>query len=403
MIPFSPPRIDRLILDEVADTLRSGWITTGPKTKLFERNLTAYCGNRATICLNSGTAGMELMLRWFGVGPGDEVIVPAYTYCATANVVVHCGATPVMVDVRDDFLMDPAAVKAAITPRTRAVIPVDFGGMPCDYDALMEVVAEASGSFSPASSEQEKLGRILLLADAAHSLGARYKGRRTGTLADATAFSFHAVKNLTTAEGGAVALNLPSGNEAVYRHLSVLSLHGQDRDALSKSKDGNWKYDVTMAGYKCNMPDILAAIGLVELQRYDADTLPRRKSICETYNRYFSDLPWARVPVQVNGETESSYHLYPLRIRDATESDRDRIIRKVAERGVSVNVHFIPLPALSYYRDAGFRLSQYPVTAANYTCEISLPVYYDLTDAQVKTVAETVSGAVRDVLSAASP
>ncbi len=276
MIPFSPPRIDQKIIDEVVDTLKSGWITTGPKTKKFEKQLAAYCKAPAVVCLNSATAGLELMLRWFGVGEGDEVILPAYTYSATANVVMHCGAKPVLVDAGDDFNINVALLRKAITQKTKVIMPVDIGGWPCDYEAIMLLVnqPEVISLFNPANDTQQKLGRIMVLSDAAHSLGATYKGRKTGTLADATVFSFHAVKNLTTAEGGGIALYFPApfNNEELYSFLCIYSLHGQNKDALAKMQKGNWKYDIITAGYKCNMTDMQAALGLVELQRYDDDT-----------------------------------------------------------------------------------------------------------------------------------
>jgi dTDP-4-amino-4,6-dideoxygalactose transaminase len=394
MIPFSPPRIDQRIIDEVTDSLRSGWITTGPKTRLFEQRLTAYGGQRATRCLASATAGLELMLRWFGVGPGDEVVVPAYTYCATANVVVHCGARPVLVDVGDDFLADPRAVQRAITPKTKAVIPVDFGGMPCDYPALHAIVESPAvrDAFTPAGEPQRMLGRPLVLSDAAHALGARRGSARAGSFTDVTVFSFHAVKNLTTAEGGAVALNLPPpfDNDAVCRTLGILSLHGQTKDAFTKQQAGQWKYDVEAAGFKCNMPDVLAAIGLAELERYETETLPRRKAICEAYAAAFREKPWAVLPRQRTAAAESAYHLFPLRLRGFGEPERDAVIRRIFRKDVSVNVHFIPLPLLSYYRHAGYRMDDYPEAYRHYAGEISLPVYFDLTDEQLRRVAAAV-------------
>jgi dTDP-4-amino-4,6-dideoxygalactose transaminase len=401
MIPFSPPRIDQKIIDEVTDTLRSGWITTGPKTKRFEKNIAAYCGAPAALCLNSATAGLEVMLRWFGVGPGDEVIVPAYTYAATANVVVHCGAKVVFVDVGAvDFNISVPAVAAAITPRTKAIIPVDLGGLPCDYDELNALVRDRAGEFVAATDEQRQLGRILVLADAAHSIGARYKGRRTGTLADATVFSFHAVKNLTTAEGGAVVLNLPApfSNEELYARLCVKTLHGQNKDALAKTQKGNWKYDIIEAGFKCNMTDIVASIGLVELERYDSDTLVRRRHIMDTYASALSKHSWAEVPVFDRDGRTSSYHLFPLRIRGIDEETRDEIIQKIFDRDVSVNVHYIPVPRMSFYRSLGYDIADYPTTYDNFAREISLPVFYDLTDELAEQVLDAVVTAVEDVL-----
>ncbi|HEY2774360.1 MAG TPA: DegT/DnrJ/EryC1/StrS aminotransferase family protein [Candidatus Binatia bacterium] len=401
MIPFSPPRIDQKIIDEVVEALKSGWITTGPRTKRFEKNLAAYCGAPAVLCLNSATAGMEIMLRWFGVGPGDEVIVPVYTYAATANVVVHCGATPVMVDVdAEDFNISVAAVSAAITPRTKVVMPVDIGGWPCDYDALNQLVRDRASEFQPATPEQKALGRILVLADSAHSVGARYKGRRTGALCDVTVFSFHAVKNLTTAEGGAVALNLPTpfSNEELYAKLCVKTLHGQNKDALAKSQKGNWKYDIVEAGFKCNMTDIVAAIGLVELERYDADTLVRRRHIMEAYAEKLRPHAWAEIPVFDRDGRTSSCHLFPLRVRGIDESQRDAIIQKIFDRDVSVNVHFQPLARMSFYRSLGYDMADYPVAYDNFAREISLPVFYDLTDAQIGEVVDAVVASVEEVI-----
>jgi dTDP-4-amino-4,6-dideoxygalactose transaminase len=403
MIPFSPPRIDQKIIDEVNDTLRSGWITTGPRTKRFEKELTAYCGSKATLCLNSATAGLELMLRWFGVKEGDEVIVPAYTYSATANVVMHCGAKPVFVDVNaDDFNISVREIEKAITPRTKVVMPVDFGGYPCDYDAINALVKrdDIRKMFAAATKEQEMLGRIMVLSDAAHSIGAWYKGKRTGALTDVSVFSFHAVKNLTTAEGGAVAFNLPEpfDNDAIYQYMCVKSLHGQNKDALAKMQKGNWKYDIVEAGYKCNMTDIMAAIGLVELSRYDSDTLPRRKEIFDVYTSRFSKYEWAEIPVYKNEMAESSYHLYPLRIKNVSEEERDEIIKEIFEQDVSVNVHFIPVPMMSFYKKLGYSIIDYPVTYNNFSREISLPVFFDLTDDQVNEVVNAVAKAVGKVV-----
>ena len=273
MIPFSPPRIDRKIIDEVVSALQSGWITTGPKTKKFEKDIAAYCGAHNVLCLNSATAGLEIMLRWFGVKEGDEVIIPAYTYSATANVIIHCGATPVLVDVNaNDFNINIQNIKKAITSKTKVIMPVDMAGLPCDYKAINELVnnSDIKKLFKPNNSIQQTLGRIMILSDAAHSFGANYNGLKTGICTDVSVFSFHAVKNLTTAEGGAIVLNFPApfNNEEIYKALCIKTLHGQNKDALAKTQKGNWEYDIVEAGYKFNMPDILAAIGLVELERY---------------------------------------------------------------------------------------------------------------------------------------
>lgn len=399
MIPFSPPRIDQKIIDEVTDTLRSGWITTGPKTKRFEKELTAYCGNKATVCVNSATAGLEVMLHWFGVKAGDEVILPAYTYSATANVIIHVGATPVFVDVNaDDFNINAEEIRKAITPKTKVIMPVDFGGWPCDYDAINAIAVESKPIFVADSDNQKKLGRILVLSDAAHSIGGIYKGKKTGSLTDVSVFSFHAVKNLTTAEGGAIALNLPEpfSNEEEYTKLCVTVLHGQNKDALAKMQKGNWKYDIVEAGYKCNMTDIMASIGLVELARYDADTLAKREKIVDQYNWTLSAYSWAELPTIRTGNSFSSCHVYPLRIKGITEGQRDAIIQKIFDHDVSVNVHFIPVPMMSFYKGLGYDIKNYPVTYRNFSREISLPVFYDLTDEMIKTVIDAV---VRSVIS----
>ncbi len=402
MIPFSPPRIDQVIIDEVVNALKSGWITTGPRTKLFERRLTDYCGNKATLCLSSATAGMEIMLRWFGVKPGDEVIIPSYTYAATANIVMHCGAKPVLVDIGEHFNVSIENIRKAINKNTKVIIPVDFGGYPCDYDDLIGLVEspEVKSLFVPEGEQQEKLKRIFILSDSAHSIGARYKGRKTGSLADVSVFSFHAVKNLTTAEGGAIALNLPApfDNVAVYDFLCIFTLHGQNKDALAKMQKGNWRYDIVEAGYKCNMTDIAAAIGLVELARYEDDMLVRRRTICNMYDDFFSNHDWAQIPLTRDGSTESSYHLYPLRIKGITEKQRDTVLQKIFDRDVSVNVHFIPLPMMSFYKALGYSMNDYPVAFDSYCREISLPVFYDLTDEQVQIVCQAVSDSVAEVL-----
>ena len=402
-IPFSPPRMDQKIVDEVVDTLKSGWITTGPKTKEFERELTAYCGNKATLAVNSNTIGLEVVLRWFGVQEGDEVIVPAYTYCATANVIVHCGAKPVMVDVRaDDFDISVENVRKALTPRTKVVMPVDLGGMPCDYDAVFALVEseEARAMFLPRTEEQRELGRVLVLSDSAHSIGAEYKGRKAGSLADVSVFSFHAVKNLTTAEGGAIMLNLPEpfDNEEVYRYLCTFTLHGQNKDALAKTKKGAWRYDVLVSGFKGNMTDIQASIGLVELRRYEEDTLVYRKHIFNRYEEAFKKYEWAELPFYETAERRSSFHVYCLRVKGVTEEQRDDIIQRIFDRDVAVNVHFQPLPLLTAFKEKGYRMEDYPVAYDNYSREISLPVWYGLNDDMVDEVVRAVVDSVEEIL-----
>ena len=403
MIPFSPPRIDQKVIDEVVDTLKSGWITTGPKTKEFERRLTAYCGNKATLAVNSNTVGLEVVLRWFGVQEGDEVIVPAYTYCATANVIVHCGAKPVMVDVNaDDFDVCLEKVREAITDKTKVIMPVDLGGMPCAYDELFELVEaeDVKTLFQAKTEEQGKLGRILILSDSAHSIGAEYKGRKAGCLADVSVFSFHAVKNLTTAEGGAIMLNLPEpfDNEEVYRYLCTYTLHGQNKDALAKTKKGAWRYDVLVSGFKGNMTDIMASIGLVELSRYEDDTLHYRKCIYDQYTDAFARYGWAELPIYETEDRKSSYHVYCLRVKGITEQQRDEIIQRIFDKDVSVNVHFQPLPLLSAFKNKGYKIEDYPVAYDNYCREISLPVWYGLSEEMVKTVIDAVICSVEEVL-----
>ncbi len=410
MIPFSPPKITDAIVKAVEEVLRSGWITTGPKTKEFEKRITEYCGCKSTLCLNSATAGLELMLRWYGVGKGDEVIVPAYTYSATANVVIHCGAKVIFVDTNPhDFNICLRQIEKAITSRTKVIMPVDFGGLPCDYDAINNLVnrKDIRKKFKPATKEQKQLKRVLVLSDAAHSIGATYKGKKTGSLTDVSVFSFHAVKNLITAEGGAVCLNLPDAsslpagrfdNEKVYRELCIKSLHGQNKDALAKTQKGAWRYDIVEAGYKCNMTDMAAVMGLTELNTYDSDTLVKRKKICKTYSNAFSKYSWAEIPIHKDNDRESSYHLYPLRIKGINESHRDAIIKAIFDHDVSVNVHFIPVPMMSFYKKLGYKIKNYPTAYDNYSREISLPVFYDLSGQQVQTVINAVIASVEKVI-----
>jgi dTDP-4-amino-4,6-dideoxygalactose transaminase len=343
------------------------------------------------------------MLRWFGVGPGDEVIVPAYTYCASANVILHCGATPVMVDINeDDFNASITDIKSKITNKTKVIIPVDISGFPCDYDELMDLVTsdETKAMFTPKTQEQKNLGRILVLADAAHSFGAWYKGKRSGSLADVNIFSFHAVKNLVTAEGGSVCLNLPEpfDNDEVYKYLCMKTLHGQSKDALAKTQKGNWKYDVLEPGYKANMTDLQAAIGLVELERYDSENLVKRKEIFKFYHDFFSQYEWANIPLFKTDDKEGSYHLFLLRVNGIEEATRDEIIQKIFDLDVSVNVHFQPLPLLTAYKERGYDIKDYPEAYNSYKNVITLPVYFDLTDAQLNTICNAVKEAVEATL-----
>jgi dTDP-4-amino-4,6-dideoxygalactose transaminase len=402
MIPFSPPRIDQKVIDEVTSALKSGWITTGPKTKLFEKQITKYCGNKVSVAVNSWTMGMQVLLHWWGIGEGDEVILPAYTYCASANVIVHSGAKPVMVDINEaDFNISMDAIRKAITPKTKAIIAVDLAGFPCDYDAIMDLVKEESiqKQFNPHGENQEKLNRILIISDAAHSFGAIYKGKRAGSLTDISTFSFHAVKNLTTAEGGALCFDLPSNfdHELIYKDFCTMILHGQNKDALAKTQKGNWRYDVEEPGFKCNMTDLQAAIGLVELERYQ-ENLDRRKAIFEQYDAAFKDESWALTPLHSTDDKITSYHLYQLRIDGITENQRDKIMQLIFDQDVSVNVHFLPLPILTAYKKRGYRMEDYPETWNKYHNEISLPVYYDLSDANVQMVIDAVKNAVSELM-----
>jgi dTDP-4-amino-4,6-dideoxygalactose transaminase len=402
MIPFSPPRIDEKIVAEVTKALQSGWITTGPKTKLFEKKIAEYCKVTNVLAINSWTAGAELLLYWYGIKEGDEVIVPVYTYCATANIVRHRGATVIMVDVMSDFGIDISKIEKHITSRTKAVIPVDVGGLPIDYSALNLLLQKQNVKelFIPESENQEKLGRILVLSDAAHSFGAVYDGEKVGSQSDFTVFSFHAVKNLTTAEGGAICINLPKpfDNNEIYNHLNTLTLHGQNKDALAKTQKGSWEYDVIDAGFKCNMTDILASIGLVEFERYETDTLPKRKWIFERYTRELQKQDWAIIPMYEDGIRETSYHLYLLRIKNCTLEQRNSIIQEIFNQDVSVNVHYKPLPLLSYYKSLNYNMDEYPVANEMWETEITLPVFYDLTEEQVDRVVEVVVNSVNKIL-----
>lgn len=401
-IPFSPPFIDQSVIDEVVDSLNSGWITTGPKVKALEEEIKKFSNANEVLCVNSWTSGAIMMLRWLGVEKGDEVIVPAYTYSATALAVIHAGATPVMVDVEEDFNISVRAIEKAITPRTKAIIPVDIAGFPCDYDEIMKMVSsvEIKSLFEPTSEVQEQLGRILVLNDAAHSLGAFYnKGVRTGSETDIAIFSLHAVKNITTAEGGAICLNLPApfDNKLLYGALRQMTLNCQTKDAFSKSKAGGWRYDITGLGMKINMADVNAAIGLAQMRQYSA-MLAERKRVFNTYNEVFSKNVWAVVPPSVKDGKESSYHLYALRINGISEKQRDAIINEIAKKEVSVNVHFIPMPMLTYFKEKGYDISHYPQAYKNYACEISLPIYPQLTEEEVCFVIEAVKEAYEFVI-----
>lgn len=389
-VPFSPPDITEAEIEAVADALRSGWITTGPKTKQLEKELAAYMGTERAVCLNSATACLELTLRILGIGPGDEVITTAYTYTASASVVEHVGAKLVLVDTApDSYEMDYGQLACAITEKTKAVIPVDLGGIMCDYDTIFQIVEEKKALFHPASPLQEKLGRVAVVTDGAHAFGARRKGKTCGQVADFTTFSFHAVKNLTTAEGGAVTWRSREDmdSEELYRQYMLLSLHGQSKDALAKTKLGAWEYDVVAPYYKCNMTDIMAALGLVQLHRY-AELEQRRKEIIEKYNEGLKNLP-VRLMQHYGPDHQSSGHLYLVRVNGKSREDCNEIIRKMAEDGVATNVHYKPLPLLTAYKNMGFDIKDYPNAYAQFENEITLPLHTKLTDEQVEYVIQT--------------
>ena len=399
MIPFSPPRMDQKIIDEVTDTLRSGWITTGPKTQRFEQNLADFTGAKAVVCLNSATAGLHLALWSFGIGEGDEVIVPAYTYCATANVVRHLGATPIMVDINEDgYGINFDEVAAKINEKTKAIMPVDVAGIPCNYDKLQKILSQNwSKIFVPNNDFQKQLGRPLVVVDAAHSLGSSYGDVKQGALFDMASFSFHAVKNLSTAEGGALAINLPDGfdSEALKKRIKTASLHGQSKDALNKLQPGAWEYDVEFAGFKCNMTDIQASMGLVELARYEDDTLVKRRELVENYKRLISEHShWFKGINHFEANKASSYHLYLLQLSDELKKYRDQIILECASE-VALNVHYKPLPLLKVYNDLGYELDDYPEAKKKFQGVISLPLFYDLTSEQQSTVINCIVKAIK--------
>ena len=374
---------------EVRDAILSGWITTGPRTKELERQIAAYVGTERAVCLNSQTACAEMALRLLGITHGDEVIVPAYTYTASASVVWHVGATIVFVDIRRDSLeMDYDAVEAAITERTKAIVPVDLAGIPCDYDRLFAIVERKRSLFRPASELQRAMGRIAICADAAHAFGASWHGRMVGSIADFSAFSFHAVKNFTTAEGGALTWRTIPGidNEELYHRLQLLSLHGQSKDALAKTQLGAWEYDIVGPWYKCNMTDIMAALGLVQMKRYPA-LLARRREIIERYDAAFKPLG-IEVLNHYTDNHLSSGHLYLTRIPGATLEQRQAVIVAMAERGIATNVHYKPLPMMTAYKQLGFNIADFPNAYAHFVNEVTLPLHTRLTDQEVDYIIE---------------
>jgi dTDP-4-amino-4,6-dideoxygalactose transaminase len=400
-IPFSPPFVDQDVISEVLDSLNSGWITSGPKVKLLEEEVCKSTTVSKSVCVNSWTSGAILVLKWFGIKEGDEVIVPAYTYSATALAVLHCGATPVMIDITDDFTLDVNAIEKAITSNTKVIMPVDIAGWPCDYDAINALVNKKSikKQFVAGSDKQAFLGRILVVSDAAHSIGAIYKGLPAGKLTDLTIFSFHAVKNITTAEGGAICLNLPASfdNEEEYKLMKLYTLNGQNKDAFTKSQAGGWKYDILFAGLKVNMPDVCAAIGLAQIRKYDSLLIKERERVARAYHAFFSKYIQFELPPLEDENRKSCFHLYALRLNNCTEGQRDLIIEEIAQKGVAVNVHFIPMPMLTVFKNLGYKIEDYPVAYDNYSREISLPIYPQLTNEQVEYICEVVLACYRKV------
>lgn len=399
-IPFSPPLINSDVQNEVVDSLQSGWITTGPKVKLLESQIKSLAGCPEVLCVNSWTSGAILILKWLGVQPGDEVIIPAYTYSATALAVIHAGATPVLVDVADDFNISIGSIKKAITKKTKAIIPVDIAGWPCDYDEIKTIVEESRNIFEPNGDIQKKLGRILIISDAAHSIGATYKNLNTGVLADITIFSLHAVKNVTTAEGGAICLNMPASfnNKELYGILRCYSLNGQTKDAFSKSKAGAWRYDIIYPGLKINMPDVLAAIGVGQMKSYKNEALVQRFNIFKKYHDMFKSKEWAITPQYLTSDKKSSCHIYALRIKNINEEQRDKIIDLISQKEVAVNVHFQPLPLLTIFKNMGYDIKNFPMAYDQYKNEISLPIYPQLKEVELKFIAEVVSKSVENVI-----
>lgn len=398
-IPFSPPDITEEEVEQVAEALKSGWITTGPKTKELEREVAEFCGVNRAVCLNSQTACAEMTLRLLGISEDDEIIVPAYTYTATASVVCHVGAKLVMVDVQKDSLeMDYNKLANAITEKTKVVIPVDLGGVPCDYNRIFSIVESKKELFHPVNKLQKAIGRVIVMTDAAHAFGAEWNGKAVGSIADFSNFSFHAVKNFTTAEGGAVTWKDIEGidNEEIYHQYQLLSLHGQSKDALAKTQLGAWEYDIVGAWFKCNMTDVTAGIGLAQMKRYRG-LLARRKEIIEKYDAAFKPLG-IEVLNHYTEEHQSSGHLYITRIPGITLEQRHEIIVKMAEAGVACNVHYKPLPMMTAYRNMGFDIKDYPNSYNRFENEITLPLHTKLTDEEVEYVIEKYCEIVKEYL-----
>lgn len=399
LVPFSPPDISELEISEVAKALKSGWITTGPRTKQLEKEIAEWIGVNECVCLNSQTACAEMALHILGIGEGDEVIVPAYTYTASASVVCHVGATLKLIDSQVDSLeMDYDALEKAITDKTKVIIPVDLGGVPCDYDRIFEIVEKKKHLFKPSNDIQKAIGRIAVCADTAHAFGAKWHGKMDGSIADFSSFSFHAVKNFTTAEGGALTWKTIDGisDEDIYHKLQLLSLHGQSKDALAKTKLGAWEYDIVGTWYKCNMTDVVAAIGLKQFERYPG-MLKRRREIIARYDAALKPLGVKTLP-HFTSEHESSGHLYITEIPDITYEQRGEIITKMAEREIACNVHYKPLPMHTAYKNLGFDIKDYPNAYNHFAYEITLPLHTCLTDEQVQYVIDNFVEILREYL-----
>lgn len=387
-IPFSPPDITQAEIDAVVEVLKSGWITSGPKTAKFEEEVAKYSNANYSVALNSATAGLELILKVLNIGSGDEVITTPYTYAATANVILHRGIRPTFVDVKKDtYFIDEQKIYEAITPNTKAIISVDFAGVPVDYDAIKKVIKDKNRE------------DIVLISDSAHSFGATYKGQKVGSQMDFHVFSYHAVKNLTTAEGGSITYNNNNfaGKEDLYKEFKYTSLQGQTKDALSKMKAGAWKYDILTDGFKCNMTDIMATIGLVQLERYE-DMIAKRKILHGIYDKVLSSKEWAILPFGKEDNTETCYHLYPLRIKGFSEEQRNRVIEMMAEKDIATNVHFMPLPMLTLYKNLGYKVEDYPNAYAQYANEISLPLYSILSIEDAEYVAKELVNCVEKLM-----
>lgn len=400
MIPFSPPDISEVEIALVTEALKSGWITTGPMTKRLEKEVAEYCAASRCVCLNSATAGLELALRLLEIGPGDEVITSAYTYTASASVIEHVGATIVLVDTKPgSYEMDYHTLADSITDKTKAIIPVDIGGVPCDYDAIYATINSKKNLYTPSNPLQAVYGRPVIIADAAHSFGSTYKGKRTGVFADFNVFSFHAVKNFTTAEGGAVTWVDREGidSDDIYQRFQLLSLHGQNKDALAKTKIGSWEYDIVIPGYKCNMTDVAAAIGLGQMQRFEG-LLDRRFEIYQQYAKVMDELGVAYLH-QVDDKYQGNAHLFLCRLPGFDEEMRNQFIVAMAEQGVSCNVHYKPLPMMTAYKTIGFSIDDYPAAHAQYCNEVTLPLHTLLSDEDVTTVLSSFRKAMEAVKS----